>query len=126
MNDETTKNSEQPVWHIGLVFVAACFLFAALVAIVKFSASAPGIEAERAAVISKALFEIRTNEIASLNNAGWVDQQHGVVRLPIETAMQMAERDWQNPAAARTNLISRAENANAPLSKTAPKPSQFE
>jgi uncharacterized membrane protein len=126
MNDETAKNSEQPVWHIGVVFVIACFIFAALVAIVKFSTPAPRIDADRAAVISKALFEIRTNETASLNNAGWADQQRGIVRLPIETAMQMTERDWQNPAQARADLIARAEKAAAPAPKVAPKPSQFE
>jgi len=126
MNEETAKNSEQPVWHIGVVFVAACFLFAALVAIVRFSATPPKIDADRAAVISKVLFEIRTNEAASLNNAGWADQPRGIVRLPIETAMQMTERDWQNPAQARADLIARAEKAAAPAPKVAPKPSQFE
>jgi hypothetical protein len=126
MNGETTKSSEQPVWHIGVIFVVACFLFAALAAIEKFSAPVPRIDADRAAVISKAFFEIRTNEATSLNNAGWADQQRGIVRLPIETAMQMAERDWQNPAQARADLIARAEKAAAPAPKTAPKPSQFE
>jgi hypothetical protein len=126
MNDKTTKNSKQPVWHIGVIFVVACFLFAALAAIGRFSAPVPRIDADRAAVISKALFEIRTNEATSLNDAGWADQQRGIVRLPIETAMQMAERDWQNPAQARADLIARAEKAAAPAPKTVPKPSQFE
>jgi len=126
MNGETKNNLEQPVWHIGVVFVAACFLFAALVAILKFSAQPPKIDADRAAMISKALFEMRTNEIASLNNAGWADQPRGIVRLPIETAMQMTERNWQNPAQARADLIARAENAAKPAPKVAPKPNPAE
>jgi hypothetical protein len=126
MNDQTIKHSEQPVWHIGVIFVAACLLFAALAAIMKFSVTPPKIDADRAAVISKALFEIRTNEMASLNNVGWADQPHGLVRLPIEIAMQIAERNWQNPVEARADLIARARKAAAPAPKVAPKPSQFE
>ena len=34
MNPETT---EKPVWHFGIMFVGACFLFAALVVVVKLS-----------------------------------------------------------------------------------------
>jgi hypothetical protein len=44
------------------------------------------------------------------------------VRLPIETAMQLAAQQWQNPAAARADLIARAEKA-APLPKAPAKPS---
>jgi hypothetical protein len=32
---------------------------------------------------------MRAAEDASLNNAGWVDKQKGIVRLPIETAKQL-------------------------------------
>ena len=70
-------------------FIIASVIFIVLVVIVKFSVSVPAIDADRAATISKALYEIRTNEVASLNNAGWIDKQRGIVRLPIETAMQI-------------------------------------
>jgi hypothetical protein len=33
--------------------------------------------------------EMRAAEDASLNKAGWVDKQKGIVRLPIETAKQL-------------------------------------
>jgi hypothetical protein len=120
MNHETKNSLEQPVWHIGVIFFAACLLFAALAAVVKFSSPPPRIDADRAAVISQALFEIRTNEAASLNNAGWADQPRGIVRLPIETAMQMTGRNWQNPSAARADLIARAEKAAVPAPKSNP------
>lgn len=124
MNSDTTI--EKPVWHIGIIFAVACLLFAALVALVKFSAPVPAIDADRAAIISQALFQMHTNEIASLNNAGWVDRERGIVRLPISMALQKAESDWQNPTAARADLIARAGKAAVPAPKVAPKPSQFE
>ncbi|MDD5140824.1 MAG: hypothetical protein PHY43_11255 [Verrucomicrobiales bacterium] len=123
MNPETTG---KPVWYFGINFVVACLLFVALVVVVKFSVSVPAIDADRAAVRTKALAEIRAAEATALNTAGWVDQDRGIVRLPIATALQLSESAARNPAAARADLIARAEKAAAPLPKTVPKPSAFE
>jgi len=50
-----------------------------------------------------------------------------LVRLPIETAMQVAATEWQDPAKARADLIARAEKAAAPAPTNAPaKPNKFE
>jgi hypothetical protein len=123
MNPETT---EKPVWHFGINFVVACFLFVALVVVVKLAVSVSAIDADRAAVRAKALAEIQAAEATALNTPGWVDQDRGIVRLPIATALQLSESAAQNPAAARADLIARAEKAAAPLPKVAPKPSAFE
>jgi hypothetical protein len=123
MNPETT---EKPVWHFGINFIVASLLFVALGVMVKLSMSVPPINADRAALRSKALADIRAAEAIALNTPGWVDQDRGIVRLPIATAMQLSESTAQNPAAARADLIARAEKAAAPLPKVAPKPSAFE
>jgi hypothetical protein len=110
----------------AIAFIAASVIFAVLVVAVKLLVDVPAIDADRGAAISKALFEIRTNEVASLNNVGWADQPRGIVRLPIETAIQLTAQAWQNPAAARADLNARAERAAAPAPKVVPKPSAFE
>ena len=107
-------------------FIIASVIFIVFAVIAKLSTAVPSIDANRAGMISQALYEIRTNEVASLNSAGWVDRDRGIVRLPIDTAMQIATQQWQNPAEARANLIARSKKATAPLPKTAPKPSLFE
>jgi len=123
MNPETT---EKPVWHFGIIFVVACLLFVALVVVVKLAVHVPAIDADRAALRSKALADIRAAEAAALNTAGWVDQDRGIVRLPIAAALELSEKAAQNPAAARADLLARAAKAAAALPKTAPKPSAFE
>ena len=65
-------------------------------------------------------------EASELTTYGWVDQPKGVVRLPIADAMQLVLRDWQNPAAARSNLIARVEKATAAPPVAPAKPSAFE
>jgi hypothetical protein len=124
MNNEIKNVNHASGAAIG--FIAASLIFAVLVVVVKISLKVPAIDADRDATISQALYQIHTNEVASLNHAGWIDQQRGIVRLPIETALQKAEQAWQNPAQARADLIAREEKASAPAPKVAPKPSQFE
>jgi hypothetical protein len=110
----------------AIAFIAGSVIFAVLAVAMKFLVNVPAIDADSAALRTKALFEIHTNEMASLNNVGWIDQQRGIVRLPIDTAIQLAAQEWQNPAAARAVLIVREEKTAAPAPKVAPKPSQFE
>ncbi len=123
MNPETTA---KPVWHFGINFVVACFLFIALVVVVKFAVVVPPIDADRAAARAKALAEIRAAEATALTTPAWIDEDRNIVRLPIETALQIYLQAAANPAAARADLIARAEKAAAPLPKTEPKPSAFE
>jgi hypothetical protein len=93
---------------------------------VNSTAPAP-LGEERAAARRKALAELRQSNGDVLNNYAWLDQTKGVVRLPIDRAMKIAEAAWQkDPAAARSNLISRVEKATAVPPKAPEKPSQFE
>ena len=124
MNPEAAN--ERPVWHIGLGFLAASFLFAILVLVVRCSVCVPAIDANRAAERAKDLADIRATEVQMLDNPGWIDPQRGIVRLPIDVAMQMAAQEWQNPAVARTNLIAREEKATAPAPVAPAKPNAFE
>ena len=122
MTLETTNRAS----GAAIGFVVAIILFAALAVVVKLAVNVPAIDADASALRSKALVEMRSTEDKSLNTAGWADQSRGVVRLPIETAMQQAAQAWQNPAAARADLNARAEKAAAPAPVAPAKPSAFE
>ena len=122
MNVETTNRAS----GAAIGFVVAIILFAALAVVVKLTVNVPAIDADASALRSKALVEMRSAEDKSLNAAGWADQSRGIVRLPIESAMQQAAQAWQNPAAARADLNARAEKAAAPAPVAPAKPSAFE
>lgn len=107
-------------------FIIASLIFIALVVVVKFSVHVPAIDADRAAARTKALAEIRATEDKSLGTAGWIDQSRGIVRLPIETAMQATLQVWQKPAQARADLIARQEKTSAPAPAAPAKPNPFE
>jgi len=107
-------------------FIAGSLIFIVLVVIVKACATVPAIDAVRAATISSALYQIHTNEVASLDSATWIDRSRGIVRLPISTALQLAAQEWRDPAQARADLIARAKRASAPAPKPAATANQFE
>ncbi len=108
----------------ALAILGAFLIVAALVWAMRHYTQPAPLNANRAAERAKALAEIRATEADALNNVGWIDPARGLVRLPIAEAMKLVEREWQNPAAARSNLIARVDKANPP--PPPPKPSVFE
>lgn len=67
--------------------------------------------AARAAERKKALTEIHAAEHDALTTYGWVAKDKGIVRLPVDRAVELSLELWKNPAAARSNLIERTEKA---------------
>ena len=108
---------------VGFLMVAG--IFAVLAVGVKLH-PVPAIDAVRGAERAKALAEIRAAEEQALSTSAVLDAQRGIVRLPLDTAMQLAAKAWKNPAAARADLTARAEKAAAELPKVPEKPSAFE
>jgi len=122
MNPQTINRASAA----GLGLILAGGIFAALTIGVKLTLPVPAIDADRATARTKALAEIRAAETISLTTPGWIDASRGIVRLPIETAVQLAAQQWQDPAAARAELAARQQKASAELPKAPEKPSAFE
>jgi len=128
MNSERTPS--RAVWAYTFGILGSFLIVAGLAwAIHRYTQPAP-LGEDRAAVRTKALAELRAAEAEALEHTGWVDPTKGIVRLRIEDAMKIIERDWgQNPAAGRSNLIARVEKATAqppPAPRPPEKPSPFE
>jgi hypothetical protein len=63
--------------------------------------------------------ELRDKTATALRNGGVIDTNKGLVRIPISRAMEMTIKAYENPDAARSNLVDRSQKAAAP----APQPS---
>jgi len=74
----------------------------------------------------KFLQDQRAADAKAINEYDWVDKDKGIVRLPIQRAVELTLQEWQNPAAARSNLISRVEKATAAPPKAPEKPNIYE
>ena len=123
--------SHQPApERTGLAYLigvlGSLLIVAALVWAMQRYTQPPPLGEDLIALRKKALADLRATEASELESYGWVDQTKGVVRLPINEAMKLALREWQNPAAARSNLVARVEKATAVPPAAPAKPSPFE
>jgi hypothetical protein len=124
MNPQPAPERTGLAYLIGIL--GSLLIVAALVwAMQRYTQPSP-LGEDRIALRKKALADLRAAEATELESYGWVDQAKGVTRLPINEAMKLALRDWQNPAAARSNLIDRVEKATFVPPPAPAKPSPFE
>jgi hypothetical protein len=123
MNSESERSTLAYIIGIlGLLLIVGALAWA----IHHYAQPAPLGQA-RAAERAKALAELRAAEYEALTTPAWLDPVKGIVRLRIEDAMKLVLSEWgKDPAAARSNLISRVEKATALPPKASEKPSQFE
>src|SRR5712691_6820674 len=105
MNSQPTQ--ERTVLAYVIAILGAFLIVAALVWFMhRYTQPAP-LGEDRAVTRAKALRELRAAETEALTTTAWIDQGKGLIRLRIEDAMGLVKRQWQNPSAARSNLIAR-------------------
>src|SRR2546428_12528263 len=120
MNAQPARERATLAYLIGIL--GTFLIVAALVWAMHHYTQPPPPGQDRASERAKALAELRAAETEALNNTAWLDQGKGLVRLRIEDAMKLVEREWRNPAAARSNLIARVEKANPAPAPPPPNP----
>jgi len=122
MNPDAPRGGAALAYAVGIL--GTFLIVAALVVVMQRYTKSDPIDQVRAAARAKALAELRAAESEAMRTTGWIDQGKGVVRLRVEDAMKIVERDWgKDPVAARSNLIARVVKATF---VPPPKPSEFE
>lgn len=77
----------------------------------------PGrVNSARAVERLKARENLTKSSLEALAKAGWADQAKGLVRLPIDRAMELTVQAYQNPEGARSNWVARSQQAQKPVS----------
>src|SRR5438034_11787647 len=98
-----------------VIAVTGTFLIVAgLVYVMRTYTQPPPLDQARIQERKKSLADIRAANAEALENYAWLDQGKGQLRLPITNAMVLTIREYQNHAAARSNLAARADKAFAP------------
>ena len=119
----TGPDSSKSKAAVYVVAILGCFLIMAALVHLMQSKTSSTIGADRAEERRKNLVTARAEADQALKNYAWQDQAKGLVRLPIDRAMELTLQELQNPQAARSNLMVRLDKATA---KAPEKPSQFE
>ena len=111
-------------YAIGIV---GTFLIVALLVLAMRHYTRPApVGANRIEERYKFLQDQRAADAKALNEYDWVDKDKGIVRLPVQRALELTLQEWKNPAAARSNLITRVDKATAAPPKAPEKPSIYE
>lgn len=110
----------------GVAILGTFLIMVSLVKIMQQKTGNAAIGADRREERRKNLIALRAETEQALKNYSWQDQSKKLVHLPIERAMEITLQEWQDPKAARSNLIARVEKATAPAPKAPEKPSEFE
>lgn len=106
--------SKPKLW-VYAVAIALSFLLMAWIVRGMYRTENPGpVNSQRAEERLKARRELDAAMTAELNNRGVLDKARGIERIPIQQAMEMIVRDWENPAVGRSNLIGRLQKASTP------------
>jgi hypothetical protein len=110
-----------------VVALLGTFLIVALlVHLMQSYTQAPSISATRAAERMQIMTEFKAANAPLLDKYDWQDQAKGFVRVPIERAKELVLEEWQNPVAARSNLMARAAVEFAPAPKPPEKKNVYE
>jgi hypothetical protein len=111
-----TYNSPGPfkLTVYGLVIAACFFVMFYMVRSAYRESNPQPINHARALERAKIRQEVAGKAMTNLTTVGWVDQAKGIVRLPIDRAMKMTVEAYQNPDAARSNLVARSKQSEKP------------
>ena len=111
----TESNCQKCGRGLTVLGVAGSFLVMAwLVWLMRDYTQPPALAQVRAAERLKIKAEFDAANAPLLNGYDWADKGKGIVRLPVERAKELVLQEWQNPAAARSNLVARAAKAFVP------------
>jgi len=111
-------------WGVGIL--GTFLITAVLVAAMRYYARPEPVGANRAEERRKNLNELRAADTKTSNEYDWQDKDKGIVRLPVQRAMELTLQEWKNPAAARSNLVARVDKATVVPPKAPEKPNPFE
>lgn len=125
MNSENARQKTGAALYV--LAAAGTFLIMAFVVWLVHSETAPApLEQQRGEERLKILADYRAANEPLVSQYDWQDQSKGLVRVPIQRAMELVLQEWQDPAAGRSNLLARAAKAFAPPPKLPEAKNPFE
>jgi len=128
MNSETCPPSQtcSRTAASAVAILGTLLVMAVLVALMRHYTGTPALSADRAAERMKILADFNAVNQPLLEKYDWQDKDKGIIRVPVARAKELLLEEWQNPAAARSNLMERAAKAFALPPKVPEKKNEYE
>lgn len=120
MNSESFSQKTRTIANV-LAILGTFLVMAFLVGLMRHYTATPSLTADRAAERMKILSDFKAANAPLLEKYDWQDKDKGIVRVPVERAKELVLEEWQNPAAARSNLMALVGQGFCPRPQTAGK-----
>jgi uncharacterized membrane protein YhiD involved in acid resistance len=123
------NSSRESKTSLGIYVVAALgalLIMVILVGLVRRYTTPAPLNSARATERKTALVDLRGAEHKQLTEIDWQDKTKNLVRLPIQTAMNLTVERMKDAEAFRKDLIARVQKATAAPPAEPAKPSAFE
>ena len=110
-----------------LAVAAGTFLIMAVLVLAMVQLTQPpATNSARVQERHKNLKDLQAANSDVLNNYAMEDPGKGIVRLPVDRAVELTLQEWKNPSAARSNLLERLAKKTYVPPKAPEKPSALE
>jgi hypothetical protein len=110
--NSTDRPTSSPLAYAVAILGTFLILYGLVRVMQHYTKPAPPTQA-RALERRSFLKEIRAADQDALTTYGEVNKAKGFYRVPIKRAEEIVLKEWQNPAAARSNLVARADKMAA-------------
>jgi Fe2+ transport system protein B len=125
MNPESCCQKTRTAANV-MAILGTFLVMAFLVWLMRYYTATPSLSEDRAAERMKILADFKAANAPLLEKYDWQDKDKGIMRVPVARAKELVLEEWQNPAAARSNLMERAAKAFAPTPKPPEKKNEYE
>ena len=115
MNNEYSCCGCSKTAGVVIAVIGASLLVAGLVWEMQRFTAPPATSQTRVEERLKNIAEVRAVNTEAANSYAVLDPAHAIYRVPIATAKQWVLDEWRDPAAGRSNLISRLDKLTAPV-----------
>src|SRR5271166_3813381 len=88
-----------------LAILGTFLVMAILVGLMRHYTAVPSLSEDRAAERMKILADFQAANAPLVEKYDWQDKDKGFVRVPVARAKELVLEEWQNPAAAHSNLM---------------------
>jgi hypothetical protein len=123
-SQDSLRKTGAGIYVLGIL--GTFLIMAFLVSLMHSSTQPAPLNQARSEERLKNLTDFRAANEPLLSEYAWQDQSKGIVRIPVDRAMELFLQEWQDPAAGHSNMILRAKKAFAAPPKVAPPKNPFE
>ncbi|MDB6053793.1 MAG: hypothetical protein JWN25_1316 [Verrucomicrobiales bacterium] len=114
MNNESCCSKSSRCFIYAIAIIGSLLVMFQMARLMRHYTTGTAIGTDRAQERMKNITELRSQNAEVLDGYAYSYAANGIIRIPVSKAVELTLQEYKDPAAGRSNLISRATKAFAP------------